>query len=105
MTLDPSHTPVPIKQSKSGGCSFPAQEFKIKVDSNVCRSDNGKSVEIVALSTDERWVDVKMGNKQDPFGAVVGLIPGGPLNDAAIRAAISRYAEAVVAGQADASPQ
>jgi uncharacterized protein len=104
MTLDPSHTPVPVKQSKVWRLRFPEQDYKITADSSVARSDNGTSIDIVELNADERWVDVKVGNRQEPFAEVLGLIPAAPINDAVIRAAIGCYAEAVAAGNEDDFP-
>jgi uncharacterized protein len=102
LTADPTHTPVPVKQSTIRRFRFDEQDFKFETGDSVYRTDTGKSGgAIVAINEDERWLDLKAGNRQPPFTDGASLVPGGPRPAQVITDALRRFAAAVIEGTAD----
>jgi predicted RecB family nuclease len=102
LTVDTTRPPRPEKKSMVWRLNFPEQEFKFTIGDDPIRCDTGKSAgTILDLNEDERWLDLKVGPSKPPFGQSTSFMPSGPINDGPMRAAISRYAEAVIAGRAD----
>lgn len=103
--VDRSVEPRPIKQSTILRFTFPEQDFKLKVGDATVRCDTKKGgATIVELNEDERWLDLKVGNRQPPFTGTTSLVTGGPRDDQTKRDAISRYATAVLNEGADCHP-
>jgi predicted RecB family nuclease len=102
LTVDTTRPPRPEKKSMVWRLNFPEQEFKFAIGDDPVRCDTGKSAgTILDRHEDERWLDLKVGPSKPPFGQSTSFMPSGPINDGPMRAAISRYAEAVIAGRAD----
>ncbi|MGH9422705.1 MAG: ribonuclease H-like domain-containing protein, partial [Thermoanaerobaculia bacterium] len=90
------------KRSKIWRLIFPPQEFKLKVGDKPVRYDTKKGAgEIIALNEDERWLELKFGDRTSSLGPITGLIPGGPLNTEVMRDAVRRYAAAVLQEKQD----
>jgi uncharacterized protein len=97
LTVDETVEPRIEKRSRVWRLNFPSQEFKLKVGDKPVRYDTKKGAgEIMALNEDERWLDLKFGDRTSPLGVETGLIPGGPLNTDVMREAVRRYASAVL---------
>ena len=87
------------KKSKVFSFIFPPQDFKMRVGEDVLRAGTLEPAgEIVSLEEDERRISLKIGPSRSPLADGASLIPEGPLGDQVLRAAIYRYAEAVIAG-------
>ncbi len=97
--VDPTVPARMEKRSTIVRLRFPEQDFKLRKGDKPVRVDTEKGAgEIVAVNEDERWFDIKVGPSRPPFGETVSLVPQGPLNDAAMRDALRRYADALIAG-------
>ena len=89
----------PEKKSKVYSFTFPPQDFKMRVGDDVLRAGTLEPAgEIVSLEEDARRISLKIGPSRSPLANGASLIPTGPLGDQVLRAAIYRYAEAVIAG-------
>jgi uncharacterized protein len=87
------------KKSKVYAFTFPPQDFKMRIGEDVLRAGTLEPAgEIVSLEEDARRISVKIGPSRSPLADGASLIPNGPLGDQVLRAAIYRYAEAVIAG-------
>ena len=102
LTIDSAVEPRTEKRSKIWRLNFPPQEFKLKVGDKPVRYDTKKGAgEIMALNEDERWLELKFGDRTSPLGPSTGLIPGGPLNTEVMRDAVRRYAAAILQERQD----
>jgi predicted RecB family nuclease len=102
LTVDTTRPLKPKKRSMIWRLIFPEQDFKLGVGDKPIRCDTGKAAgEIVGLNEAGQWLELKVGPTKPPFNETTSLIPEGPRNDTVMRDAISRYAEAVIAGRAD----
>jgi uncharacterized protein len=98
---DPGRLPYPVKQSIVHSFRFPAQDFKMVVGDEPLRADTGKVAgEIVALDEEACTIALRVGRKKT-LPDQLSVIPQGPIGDEALRAAIYRYAQTVVAGRDD----
>ena len=102
LTIDHTVEPRIDKRSKIWRLNFPPQEFKLKVGDEPVRYDTRKRAgEVMALNEDERWLELKFGDRTSPLGEKTGLIPGGPINTDTMRDAVQRYAAAVLQEKED----
>jgi predicted RecB family nuclease len=102
LSPDPARPPRPEKKSMVYSFTFPPQDFKMRVDDDVLRAGTLEPAgEIFELDEDARRISLKIGAKWSPLAAGASLIPKGPLPDLVLRAAVHRYAEAVIAGDQD----
>ena len=99
LRLDAAVEPEPIARSLIYTFTFPPQETKLRAGASVRRADNAEPLgEIVALDEAAGVVRIKVSSKREvPRALSVG--PSGPINCDALRAAVWRFADAVVAGQ------
>lgn len=105
LTVDHGVDPRREKQSTVWRLRFPEQEIKMEIGDQPIRCDTRKSAgTIFGLSEDDRWIDIKAGPSKPPFGETTSLIPSGPIRDAPMREAISRYATSVLEQGADCFP-
>lgn len=99
LSLDLERAVRPEKKSKVYSFTFPPQDFKMRVGEDVLRAGTLEPAgEIVSLEEDARRISLKIGPSRSPLADGASLIPEGPLGDQVLRAAIYRYAEAVIAG-------
>jgi predicted RecB family nuclease len=102
LTVDTTVAPRIEKRSKIWRLNFPPQEFKLKAGDKPVRYDTRKGAgEIIALNEEERWLELKFGDRTSPLGESTSLIPGGPLNTDVMREAVRRYAAAVLQEKED----
>lgn len=88
----------PEKQSLVRTYRYPEQETKLRVGSNVrAKFDEQPVVYIERLDEDGCEVDVKFGRKAGSPPEVLDLIPGGPIGNEELRAAVARVADDVFA--------
>lgn len=98
LSPDPSRPPRAEKKSMVYSFTFPAQDFKMRVDDEVLRAGTLEPAgEIFELDEDERRISLKLGPKWSRIADGASLIPKGPLGDLVLRGAIQRYAETVIA--------
>jgi predicted RecB family nuclease len=99
LAADPARPPEAEKRSMIYSFTFPPQDFKMRVGEEVLRAGTLEPAgEIFSLEEDARRISVKLGPKWSRIADGASLIPKGPLGDEVLRAAIYRYAEAVIAG-------
>ncbi|HET7400134.1 MAG TPA: TM0106 family RecB-like putative nuclease, partial [Usitatibacter sp.] len=99
LTLDEAVPPEPIARSLIHTFTFPPQETKLRAGTSVRRADSAEPLgEIVSLDEEARVVRIKVSNKREvPRRLSVG--PSGPINCDALRDAVWRFADAVIAGE------
>ena len=100
LTVDTSILERMDKRSRVVTLRFPDQDTKLSIGPAV-RADTGETLQIVEIDEKKATLALKIGPSRQPLAAEIGLIPDGPRKDAEQRAAIRRYAEAVVAGRGD----
>lgn len=101
LSPDPQRPVRPEKRSKVYSFTFPPQDFKMRVGDDVLRAGSLEPAgEIVSLDEDACRISLKLGPTRTPLALGASLIPDGPLGDVVLRAAIHRYAEAVIGGDA-----
>lgn len=77
--------------------SFPPQEYKLKVSSQVNDVAVMKSAgTIVEIDEDARIVKIKRGASKDPLPESLSIGPSGPIDSRIIRSAIYRYADHIL---------
>lgn len=87
------------KKSEIYTFTFPAQDFKLRVSDKPLRSGSLEPAgEVVSIDDDQRLIELKLGPSRSRVEPGCALIPAGPVGDKELRAAIYRFAEAVVAG-------
>jgi len=96
--LEP-HPEVPPRQEKRSVVhtfTFPAQDFKLKAGDSPRRAGNLEPAgEVMSIDEDARVIELKLGPSRTLLDPGAALIPSGPVGDAALRAAVYRFAEAV----------
>jgi uncharacterized protein len=96
---DPDRPPYTVKQSMVYSFRFPPQDFKLAKGAKPLRAGSGAGAgEIVELDDENGTIALKIGNRQPAFEQPLSIIPGRPFDSSALRDAIYRYANAVVAG-------
>jgi hypothetical protein len=102
LTVDAAYPPRAEKRSRIWRLNFPEQDSKLRVGDKPVRSDTGKHAgDIVSMNEADLWLELKVGPTKPPFNETTSLIPSGPINDAPMREALRRYAEAVIGGQSE----
>lgn len=97
----PDVPPRPEKRSTIHTFTFPAQDFKLKIGDRPRRAGSLEPAgDVISISEDERVIELKLGPSRTPLEPGAALIPAGPVGDAALRAAVYRFAEAVRDGAA-----
>ncbi len=92
----------PEKQSQMRAYRFPQQETKLREGSIVRAKLEGQpTVTIMRLDAERCEVDVKFGPKAGTPPKTLDLIPGGPIDNKALRAAVTRVADNVFSGGGD----
>jgi uncharacterized protein len=100
-TVDSNHPPRPDKRSSIWRLQFPEQDFKLETGDSVARADlQAGAGTIFDLNEAEGWLELRT-TKSPPTDCAIALIPAGPLKDTVKRAAIKRYATAVLDGRSD----
>jgi predicted RecB family nuclease len=98
----PDMPPRAEKRSTIHTFTFPAQDFKLKVGDSPRRAGSLEPAgEVISINEDEGIIELKLGPSRTPLDPGAALIPAGPVGDAALRAAVYRFAEAVRDGHAD----
>lgn len=90
---------TPVKKSFVRRYQYPIQETKLRPGSNVKRKDTLGSVTLVELDLAGQFVDVKFGPSAGEPPDKLDLIPGGPIDNQVLRAAVSRVVESIFAGE------
>jgi predicted RecB family nuclease len=99
LRLDESVAPEPVAKSRILAFTFPPQETKLRAGESVCRTDNAEPLgQIVSLDEAAGVARIKVANKRE-VPAALSIGPSGPINSDALRAAVWRFADAVVAGE------
>lgn len=98
MTPDPSRPPYAEKRSFVYSYQYPEQETKLRTGSQCTRVDTGKGMSIFLVDEDKREVRLKLGPKGDPLPSSLGIGPGPPVDDKALRARVELFAGSVIAG-------
>lgn len=102
--LEP-HPDVPPRLEKRSTIhtfTFPAQDFKLKAGDSPRRAGSLEPAgEVISINEDGGIIELKLGPSRTPLDPGAALIPAGPVGDAALRAAVYRFAEAVRDGNAD----
>jgi uncharacterized protein len=102
LKADPSHPPRNEKRSKIFAFTFPAQDFKLRVGDEPLLAGSGDPAgEIVYIDEATGRIELKLGPSKSPIEDGAALIPPGPVGDKQLRAAVHRYAKAVVEGKRD----
>ena len=99
LTVDRSVPPRREKQSWVWTLTFPEQETKLEKGKKAVRVDTGETLDLVSLDESRCRLELKIGPKRKPLADEIALIPPGPMDDRVQRAAIERYAEAVIEGR------
>lgn len=77
---------------------YPEQEFKLREDQNCTRTDTTQSFGTIdAIDEDERTLQIRIGNKKE-IPEHVSISSGGPINTNAIKEALFRLADGLLAG-------
>ena len=98
----PGVPPRAEKRSTIHTFTFPAQDFKLKAGDSPRRAGSLEPAgEVISIDEDERIIELKLGPSRTPLEAGSALIPAGPVGDAALRAAVYRFAAAVRDGNAN----
>ncbi|WP_242130331.1 TM0106 family RecB-like putative nuclease, partial [Sphingobium sp. Sx8-8] len=98
----PDVLPRPEKKSTIHTFTFPAQDFKLKAGDSPRRAGSLEPAgDVISINEDEGIIELKLGPSRTPLDPGAALIPAGPVGDAALRAAVYRFAEAVWNGDAD----
>lgn len=96
--LEP-HPEMPPRQEKRSVVypfTFPPQDFKLKAGDSPRRAGSLEPAgEVMSIDEDARVIELKLGPSRTPLEHGAALIPSGPVGDAALRAAVYRFAEAV----------
>jgi uncharacterized protein len=100
LTVDRSVEPRRDKKSMVWTLSFPEQDTKLGKGNRAVRVDTGEMLDIVSLDESACRLELKLGPSRKPLADEIALIPQGPIDDRNQRAAIERYAEAVIGGRA-----
>jgi predicted RecB family nuclease len=99
---DPSAPPYPDKRSHVHTFLFPPQDFKMRVGSRPQRAATREDAgEIISIDEDARRICLKIGNKAAPYELAFSLMPEGPREPKAAKAAIYRYADSLIARSSD----
>jgi predicted RecB family nuclease len=94
----PGIPPRADKRSMIYTFTFPAQDFKLKVEDKPLRAGTLEPVgEVVAIDEDARLIELKLGPSRSAIVDGDSLIPSGPVGDKVLRDAVHRYANALVA--------
>ena len=90
--------PVPEAQSFVYTYRFPPQETKLTVGKKPVVIDSLKEAgTITALTLDRHTVSIKRGKRVGPLPEALDLGPPKPIDDAILRAAVRRFADAIAA--------
>jgi uncharacterized protein len=93
------HPEVPPRQERRSVIhtfTFPAQDFKLKAGDSPRRAGSLEPAgEVMSIDEDARVIELKLGPSRTLLDPGAALIPSGPVGDAALRAAVYRFAEAV----------
>jgi uncharacterized protein len=102
LARDESRPPFREKQSTVYSFRFPEQNLKMRVGDSPHRAepDTRPAGTLFALNEVEGTLQLKCGPSIDPLGDCLSLMPAPPLDAKDLRAAVSRYADTVVSGEA-----
>jgi uncharacterized protein len=90
-------TPVPVAKSLAYRYSFPEQDTKLRLGSDVLRTDTAAPLgEIIAFDEAANRIEIKISAKKGPPPSRFSVGPSGPINTDALRSAVWRFAESVV---------
>jgi predicted RecB family nuclease len=90
--------PRPEKRSFLYGYSYPEQDTKLREGDAVRRADTTESLGTISvLAENERKVELKVSAKRETPPAVLSIGPEGPIDTDALRKAVWRFAESVIA--------
>ncbi|MBF0400372.1 MAG: TM0106 family RecB-like putative nuclease [Magnetococcales bacterium] len=96
---DLKQPPYQEKRSTVFPYRFPPQETKLRAGDSCLRADTlERAGEIVELNTSTRLVRIKKGAKGGPLPEVLSITPTGPIDNRALRDAVYRFADAIIAG-------
>lgn len=90
--------PKPEKRSLLYGYSYPEQDTKLRPGKVVRRADTTETLgTITSLDEDERRVEIKVSAKRGAPPPTLSIGPEGPIDTDALRKAVWRFAESVIA--------
>ncbi len=99
LLADPAHPPAKEKRSMVYTFTFPPQEHKFAVGNTPDRAGTGEAAgEIIELDETAGRIRIKVGPSRSRLVDGDSLVPPGPIDDAPLRDAIARFAQAVVNG-------
>ncbi len=98
LSRDPTRAVEQVKRSTVHHFRFPPQDFKMRKGDTPLRAGDGKPAgEVVDVDDVTNTIALKIGPKRE-LPDSLSLIPEGPLGDAVLRAAVYRYANALIEG-------
>jgi predicted RecB family nuclease len=89
--------PVPDKRSLVWTYQYPVQESKLRTGSSVTLASNGESLGELEMDEEPRLARVRRTAKKGTLPECIDLGPGLPISPGAIREALFRFADALIA--------